>query len=159
MLLRDAIEKAENDEGIKKIKSQGYFLGSIFATAQESINEWILHFYSSKKNKIIDCYVGEDVSIGEEEDAINKMTEVCLDKLKIMPEHALAKAKKRFNGSTINIMLILHNKEIKGKRILVWTINFIAPTMVAKSYDVDAYSGKVVEEKETSLITRYSRAS
>jgi len=158
LLFTDAVEKAKNHPDVKKLMKEGYFLGSVFATAQESIKEWILHFYSSKKNKIIDCTVVDDreeVIISEETDPINKPNKLELDNVKISPDQVLETAKQHFKSSTVNILLTLHEN---GGRA-VWTVNMISPGMTATTYDIDSSSGEIINEKVTNLITRYSKAS
>ena len=154
LLLTDAIEKAKKDPDVEKLMMDGYFLGSVFATAKDSIKEWILHFYSSKKNKVIDCHVGDVVALGEETDALKRMKKLSLDRLKITAETALDTAKEKFKGRTINILITLHRKES-----VVWTVNMISSALTATTYDIDAETGEIIDENVTSLITRYSRAS
>ncbi len=154
LLLKEALEKAEKDLNVKKMMTEGYFLCSVFASVQNSVNEWILHFYSSRTNKIVDCSVGESVLLGEETPAEKKFSKLEADKIKISAEQALEKAKKKFKGSAANTLMTLHKK--KG---MVWTINMIAPNMTATTYNIDAETGKLLSKDTTSLITTYSRGS
>ena len=154
MLLLDAIEKAENDEHVKSLASDGYFLCSGFASLKSgSINEWILHYYSPKNRKVVDCFVGQAdnaVTVGEETPAVKEMHKIDKSSIKITVDKALDTVKKAFRGKASSILIVLHKKQT-----LVWTINMITLDMTVNSFDVDAASGKILDRKTVSLIKKF----
>ena len=139
MKLAEAIELAEKDENVRKLK--GYFLVSCFAIIKDNnIDEWILHYLNPNSKKIVDCFVGSDVKIGEAMPATGKMDRLEMKNIKISDEQALKKIKK-----TGQVLMVLHKKKL-------WTVNVIGKNLSVTSYDIDAETGKIVREETSSLV-------
>ncbi len=147
MELKTAIEKAKNDETIKKL--DGYFLGSCFACikkAKDPINEWTLLF--CKDGKAVDCFVNDgSVTISKETRPLKDVKQGNPEEATVTAETALKLADSKHKKPTANILITLHQKDA-----LVWTITMIDMTMTATSYDIDAKTGNIVKEETTSLI-------
>ncbi len=147
MELSEAIKKAEN-EGVKQL--DGYYLGSCFACIKDSkgpVTEWTLLFF--KGDKAIDCFVNEKfVRVSDDTRPIKDVKKMTFDAT-VTAESALKTANEKFGKSTINILITLHQKDV-----LVWTITMIDVTLTATSYDIDAKTGKIVNEESTSLIRK-----
>jgi len=152
MNLETAIRKAFDDAYVKELLKKGYFLGSVFATTKnldKEVSSWIFHFFNSKKKTIVDCFVNKEVAIGEETPAISELKELKIDKIAVTIEKALAIVKKKEKSKIANVLVTLHLKE----KNLVWTINVITVGMIANTYDIDSKTGKILEEKSTSLMS------
>ena len=158
MLLTDAIKKAEEDEYVKKLVSEGYFLCSGFTSLKQGkISEWILHFYSPKNKKVVDCFVGEpdlSVVLGEETPAIKEMQKLDIKSIKISSEKALDIAKQEFKKTASSTLITLHTKEKT-----LWTVNMITLDMNVHSFDIDSVSGKILDKKTVSLIKTFDTDS
>ncbi|MBS3051326.1 MAG: PepSY domain-containing protein [Candidatus Aenigmarchaeota archaeon] len=145
-----AIEKANANEDIKKLRD--YFLCSCFACikhADEKISQWTLLYYNPQANKVVDCFVNDKfVTIGEETPPLAEIEKPDFNGLNVQAEDALATARENFRKSTINVLITLHQNPLK------WTINFISSDMMATTVDVDAKSGRITRQEETSLIRR-----
>ncbi len=150
MEVKEAIERAKNSKDVKKLKN--YFICSCFACINDSkkeITEWTLLFYNPEKKVVLDCFVNDKfVTLGEETPPMSEIKKPSLDGLKVTAEDALGTVLKNFKKSTINVLITLH------KNPLVWTINMITKDMMATTFDVDASTGKVLREEETSLIRK-----
>lgn len=149
MEVNEAIEKASNNEDVKKL--QNYFLCSCFACVKDKndkITEWTLLFYNPDKNVVVDCFVNSKfVTIGEETPPLTEIEKPDFDEAKVNVGDAIS-AVKNFKKNTINVLITLH------KSPLIWTINMITPDMMATTFDIDAKTGKILREEETSLIRR-----
>ena len=147
MLLMDAIRKAENDKLVKKL-SRDHFLCSAFAFIKDAdVKEWTLHFFSPERKTMVDCFVSDTVTIGEETPAIKDMQELDTCRIKISSERALEIVKKKFDKKAVSSMISLHKKEK-----IIWTVSMITQDMMVTSFDMDALTGKIIEKKEESLI-------
>ena len=150
MEVKEAIEKARRDEGVRKLT--GYFLCSCFACLKDKkdkITEWTLLFYNPRNNKVIDCFVNSKfVTIGEETPPLAEVERPDFNDISVGAEDALDSAAKKFSKSTINVLVTLH------KNPAVWTINFISGDMMATTFDIDTKTGKILRQEETSLIRK-----
>ena len=147
MLLIDAIRKAENDKLVKKL-SKDHFLCSAFAFVRDGdVKEWILHFFSPERKKMVDCFVGNSIIIGEETPAIKDMQELDTGKIKVSSERALKIVEKNFEKKIVSSMMSLH-----GKENIIWTVSMITQDMMITSFDIDAVTGEIIDKKEESLI-------
>jgi len=152
MLLSDAIRKAEKDESIKKL-SKDHFLCSAFAFVKNGdVKEWILHFFSPKRKKMVDCFVSDSVNIGEETPAIKDMQELDPKKVKVSSAQVLEIVKKRFDKKAVSSMISLHKK-----RKTIWTINMITQDMMVTKFDIDALNGEIINEEKKALIIEQER--
>ena len=88
------------------------------------------------------------VTIGEETPPLAEIEKPDFNGLNVQAEDALATARENFTKSTINVLITLHQNPLK------WTINFISSDMMATTVDVDAKSGRITRQEETSLIRR-----
>jgi uncharacterized membrane protein YkoI len=151
MLLADAVRKAENDKLVKKL-SKDHFLCSAFAFIKDDdIKEWILHYFSPENKKMVDCFVSNTVTIGDETPAIKDMKELNPGKIKITYKKAVTIIKKNFEKKIVSSMISLHQKEK-----IIWTVSMITQDMMITSFDLDAITGEIIEKKEESLIRRSS---
>ncbi|MEK6888007.1 MAG: PepSY domain-containing protein [Candidatus Aenigmatarchaeota archaeon] len=148
---QDAIEKARNNEDVKRLTD--YFMCSCFACIKDikdEINEWTLFFYNEKKKLVIDCFVNDKfVTLGEETPPLSTVEKPDFSERQVTIKEALEIVGKKFTQKTINVLITLHQKGT-----LVWTINMITPGMMAVTFDIDAKTGKIIKEEETSLIRR-----
>lgn len=150
MELKDAIEKAGRSEDIKSLKD--YFLCSCFAYlkgVKDKISEWTLLYYSPKSRMVIDCFVGDEVIVGEETPPISEVEKPDFSEVTVTAEDALETASKNFSKGTINVMITLHSKGTA-----VWTISMITADMMVTIFDIDAKTGKIIKEEATSLVRR-----
>ncbi|HIG97653.1 MAG TPA: PepSY domain-containing protein [Candidatus Aenigmarchaeota archaeon] len=151
MELEQAIERARNNEDVKKLTD--YFLCSCHACItdiKKDIAEWTLFFYNPKKKLMIDCFVNDKfVTVGEETPPISAIEKPDFNELKINVNDALQTARKNFKKNTASIIITLHQKDN-----FLWTISIIAPDMTATIFDIDAKTGEIIKEKETSLIRK-----
>lgn len=156
MNLLDAVEKAEHNENVQKLK--GYFLGSVFASVSDTadeVSEWTVLYYNPHTRSVVDCFVNENfVTVGEETPAIKEIEELRMDDVKIGAEDAMAIVEKLFKGKAINILISLHEKELDNAARTVWTIAFVTQAMSVTSYDIGASSGEIVKEETSSLIRK-----
>ncbi len=156
MNLLEAVDKAEQNENIKKLK--GYFLGSIFASINsgaKGVAEWTLLYYNPGTKSVVDCFVSEKfVTVGEYTPAIKEIERIDVDYAEIDIDDALQIAGNAFKKPSINTLVSLHKKEFAGKSTLVWTMAFITADMSATSFDVNAANGKILNEETTSLIRK-----
>lgn len=154
MEVSEAIEKASNHSDIKAL--HGYFLGSCFAVAKKSddkIEDWTLMYYDSKTGKAVDCFVNKKfVTASKETRSVSPVEKMELSGLKITIERALEIAQNKFARGTINILITLHTK-----KALVWSISMIGVDLTVTTYDIDAKSGKILEEESTSLIRKLDK--
>jgi len=145
------IKRVERDSDVKKIIAQGFFLGSCFFR-KDRPKELIIHFYNPKTNTITDVFVTMDqkidIMIGEETPAINEMTKIDIEKIRVSERQALEKVKE----SGVEILMTLHNKKIRGQQKLVWTINVLKQSLFVVTYEIDANSDEIIERRESSLI-------
>ena len=148
-----AIEKANASELVNKLQKSGYFLCSCFACIKQSrdgINQWTLLYFNPEENKVLDCFVNDKfVTMGDETPPIAEIEKPDFTGLKVPVQDAISTAMKDYRKSTLNILITLHQK---GR--LTWTINLIASDMVATTVDIDAKTGEVTRQEETSLIRR-----
>ncbi len=151
MDVQQAIDRAKNNDDVRKLKD--YFLCSCFACikqADEKINQWTLLYFNPGSNKVVDCFVNDKfVTVGDETPPLGEIEKPDFSQIKIPIEDAIDTAARDYRKSLINVLITLHQKGT-----LVWTINFISPDMMAKTVDVDAKTGKVLREEETSLVRR-----
>ena len=150
MEAKDAIEKASADIQIKEL--QGYFLCSCFAclkTLKEDVKEWTLLYFNPATNKVLDCFVNDVVTIGEETPPIKEVKKPDFNEVSIGVGEALDEVSKSFNKPTINVLITLHWKES-----MVWSITTIGMDFNATTFDIDAKTGKIIHEETTSLIRR-----
>ncbi len=149
MLLIDAIRKAEKDRLVRKL-SKNHFLCSAFAFIKDdSVNEWVLHYFSPESKKMVDCIVGSAVNIGDETPAIKEMEKLDAKKVKVSSDRAIKIAGKGFEKKTVSSMISLHKKDK-----VVWTVSMITQDMIITSFDIDALTGKITDKKEESLLRR-----
>jgi uncharacterized membrane protein YkoI len=159
MELSEALERAEQDDHVQKLKS--FFLGSAFASINadedksRKIREWTLLYYNPAKNSIIDCSVSDKfVTVGEEMPAIKEVAELDVSRVKVPLHQAFAAADSCMKKKALNILISLHTKEISGKSYTAWTIAFVTADMSVTSVDVDASTGKILKEETTRLVRR-----
>ncbi|MFA4819345.1 MAG: PepSY domain-containing protein [Candidatus Aenigmatarchaeota archaeon] len=151
MELKEAIDRAESDEGVKKLTK--YFMCSCFVCIKDikdKIDEWTLLFYNPEKELVIDCFVNDKfVTLGEETPPLKEVKKPDFTEAHVTIKEALETVEKKFDKKTINVLITLHQKDT-----LVWTINMITPDMNATTFDIDAKTGNIVHEETTSLIRR-----
>lgn len=155
MNLLEAMQKVEQNENVRKLR--GYYLGSVFSSIieKQEITEWTFLYYNPTSKMVVDCFVAENlVTVGEETPAIKDMQELDLKKVKTGIEEAMETVKKKFNKSSLNTLISLHNKQFDKETKTVWTIAFVTPEMSAISYDIDAGNGQVLNETTTNLLRR-----
>ncbi|MAH42906.1 hypothetical protein CL614_04250 [archaeon] len=155
-------KKVLDDEQVKGLLDKNYFLASVFCmpkvSSKISIDKYSVHLYDSETNKVVSVEANDNLSISEPEDAVNRMTELSNQKY-IDPEKIVSGFMKDIKETIGNIMITLHNKEIKGKVIPVWTFVFILNNLSVLTIDADAKTGKELSKERSSLVQRVSRAS
>ena len=147
----DAIQKAEDNEDVKKLR--GYFLCSCFAcikSKDEKIKEWTLLYYNPEKNLVLDCFINDKfVTVGDETPPISEVEKPDFHNIDTTIEEVLDKVGKNFSEGLVNVLITLHKKAS-----VIWTINFITADMNATTFDVDVKTGKILREESTSLIRK-----
>ncbi len=159
MNLLEAVNKAEHNDNIKKLK--GYFLGSSFASLygnNEGISEWTLLYYNPENKSVVDCVVNDKfITVGEATAALKEIEEIHITDVGTDIGTVLKNLEKQLKQQSIGRLISLHKKNLDGKWKLVWTVAFITQSMEATSFDVDAVSGKVLKEEKTSLIRKVEK--
>ncbi len=155
-------KKVLDNDQVKGLLDKNYFLASVFCMPKVSnkisIDNYSVHFYNPETNQVVSVEASDDISISKPEDAMNIMTELPNYKY-IAPEKIASGFLKDIKEIVGNIMITLHNKEIKGKMRPVWTFMFILNTLSVLTIDADAKTGKELLKERSSLVQRTSRAS
>lgn len=157
---KEALEKAKENKDIERSREEGYFLNSgtvIFKPEPQGFDRWIITFYSTKEEEVVQAIVKKDgeVEFKESEKAIDPTTEeLDLDKVEITAEEAIEKAKKEREeeqGEEGRIkQIILSIKKEEGEE--TWETNLITSSFSLFQAKINAETGEITHASEESLI-------
>ncbi|MBI5060945.1 MAG: PepSY domain-containing protein [Candidatus Aenigmarchaeota archaeon] len=160
MKIREIARVVESHPDAKKMMGKGFSLSSIFMMLDDikAAAEMHVLFYNKSAGKIVDFLFRDgEVEIGEIEDRDKEMLLLDVNFVEIEPEEALEIAKRRFDeqetSKPLNYLASLHSKKIGGVTAVVWTISIIYAGMNVLTYDIDAGSGKIINEERTNIIS------
>lgn len=157
------LKKVLEDEKVKGLLEDNYFLSSCFCMPKVAMNksidakEWTIHFYNPKTKKVVGVVANEEIRMEEPEDADSEMNEL---KIKdVIDPITTANELIKSAGPVSSMIMILHKKQINKKDRIVWTFVFVQSTLNMIAIDVDARTGKKLNTEKTSIAQRISRAS
>jgi len=150
--LEDALRKAGEDAELQKIvtDNKGY-LSAIYSTAKESLDAWHFSYYCADKRMAAVFNVSKD-AIGFEgfSPLIANRTggKLDIENVKISAQQAFDIAGSKVQKEYTEVLLTLQNPE----GVQVWIVNFFTKEMDLISVTLDAKSGKVLKEHNTTLV-------
>ncbi|MFW5902291.1 MAG: hypothetical protein ACOCTT_00170 [archaeon] len=157
---KEALEKIRENEDIKKSIEKDYFLNSgiaIFKPQSGGLDRWIITFYSSKKEEVVQGIVkGEGgIEFGESAKAIDPSTEeLNPDDIELTAEEALEKTNKErenLEEGERKISQIIMSIKKEEKRI-IWEVNLISASLSLFQAKIDAKTGEVFQSSRESLL-------
>lgn len=157
MILKEAIEKAEESNEIKALKSKGFFAVSCVGISKypELPKDWIISYYNPDEahhESITTCTVNDEgIIVGETSEPVKKPeNKLNFEKVKIWNKESYDVAHAEYlksNGKASQLIITLQQAEN-----VFWAINFITLDLKVTSIKIDAINGKIIEKKEASLI-------
>ncbi len=159
---KDAIEKAFEQSGVKKMLSEdNVFLSSAFAIVQPEANEiksWIVNFFSRETKNITSVHVSQgSVEVKAPSPMVNEKSvkPVCLSNVSVKSASAVNLAvgeneKHHGKSDQSKIFITLHNNEDYLKEC--WTITFLSPNLSTHTVKIDETNGAVVSSVRKSLL-------
>jgi|GEM_PF-4458042 len=157
---KDALEKIKENEDIKKSLKDEYFLNSgiaIFKPGENGLDRWIITFYSSKEEEVVQGIVKKNGDIGFEESAkaINPSTEeLDPDEIKVTAKEAIEKAEEERErlecGDRKTNQIIISVKKEQGRQL--WEVNLISASLSLFQARIDAKTKEVIQSSSESLL-------
>lgn len=154
MNFREVLKKIESSKEFKEYKKQNQdsFLADIFTIIKEKENfDWQLDYYSKSKDKII-SFVIQNKEILEREAEIfrkdnSEIIKLNLNNVKIPVEKALEEINKKTKEKPNEIIIAL---QVINKKE-TWNITYLTTSFRTLNTKIDAKSGKIISQEETSL--------
>ena len=153
MKFKEAVEKAEKEQQLEKVKQDHYLNSGIAVIPPGSLkpNEWILTYYDEKTNKVIQVVVkGEEVKFKESATPIKptkKPLEV--ENIKIDSDQALQKASQELSKKNKKMTQVIITIQDDEKPL--WKVNFVTNKLTLITYVIDAATGRIEKEEEKTL--------
>ena len=154
MNFKEVIAKIESSEEFKEYKKQNKdsFLADIFTIIKEKESEdWQFDYYSKSKDKIT-SFVCQDKGLQEKEEEIfrkdnSEIIKLNLNNIKITVEKALEEINKKTKEKPNEIIIAL---QVINKKE-TWNITYLTTSFKTINTKIDAKSGKILSQEETSL--------
>ncbi len=161
MEFKEALEKLENSQEIKKLSEESY-LAHGFITLNENMEQaqpWNIGYYNKKTDKIATFAVTEHVieELGEEDVFKEPGTEVDkldTDKVGKTLSDAVEITKKTVEEKykaqiPTKVLVLIQNIKDVG---IVWNVTIVTKQLNTLNIKIDAETGEIKEEKLTSLL-------
>ena len=154
MNFKEVIAKIESSEEFKEYKKQNKdsFLADIFTIIKEKeAEDWQFDYYSKSKDKIT-SFIIQDKEIQEKEEEIfrkdnSEIIKLNLNNIKITVEKALEEINKKTKEKPNEIIIAL---QVINKKE-TWNITYLTTSFKTINTKIDAKSGKIISQEETSL--------
>ncbi len=154
MNFKEIIAKIESSEEFKEYKKQNKdsFLADIFTIIKEKeAEDWQFDYYSKSKDKIT-SFIIQDKEIQEKEEEIfrkdnSEIIKLNLNNIKITVEKALEEINKKTKEKPNEIIIAL---QVINKKE-TWNITYLTTSFKTINTKIDAKSGKIISQEETSL--------
>jgi hypothetical protein len=153
--LKAAIKRAKQDDKVKELQKNGYFLNSgisILKPERLDIVDWILTFYNPLKDEVVEVLV-DSVGLQIKEPAKPLKPghkELKVDEIKTNLENMFEKAQGEFKKfkRPLSQVIITAQKEEDA----IWRFNFITKTLEVATVTIDAKDGRVLSSELSSLM-------
>ncbi len=161
LLERDAVEKAENDDAVKKAKEDNDLcLASAFAmltTDNAVLDRWNVNYFNSATDELSNFlvkldsveYIDTSKRVHSTEIKPVDVSAVAVPVTKAL-SHAKDKAELEFKREASKIFITLHNNaEHKNE---CWTITFFSKDLFLFKIKIDAVTGKTVSTEVKHML-------
>ena len=146
----DKLKKSKEFLKFKK-ENKNTFLASCFTMMENKEGKWQFDFYLPNKNKMTSFNVNDKIEVQEEEGIFQKVKKeikkLDLKKVKINLDEALKIINKKHKENFTKKIIVLQNLER-----IVWNITLLDNNMKILNIRIDAVNGKILKDKEESLL-------
>ena len=104
--LQEAIIAAEKSSDVKELRKTGYFLNSgisILSPSQETLNDWILTYYSPKSQDVVQVFVKDTIEVRKPDKPLAPNMKEIIDDSKII-KHVKHKSRCKINSKSIYLI-------------------------------------------------------
>ncbi len=149
MKLSSAIKRARQQDSVKGLLKDGWFLCSVLAEIDPKgeISGWRFDYFNTEKDKAKTLTLSEEeAKLGKDDDMLGDPEEFHPDQAKVSPEEALKIAKEEIKTPIRKIILT-------NKKNSYWNVVFITKVASYIVCRINMRSGDMILKKESSLFT------